>query len=118
MSENKEPVIDPEWVDGQGAPPKPPLLDSLEQAVGPVVGGLIIDSIDLFSFGPLGLLGGTLIGGSVAYCLAGLNDLPVWQRTLLAIVAGIYCAIPFTNFIPAATIVGVLLHFFQSRRGA
>ena len=36
----------------------------------------------------------------------------------VAIVAGIYCAIPFTNFIPAATIVGVLLHFFQSRRGA
>jgi len=118
MSENKEPVIDPEWMEGQGAPPKPPLLESLEQAVGPVVGGLIIDSIDLFSFGAFGLLCGTLIGGSVAYYLGGLSRLPVWQRTLLAIVAGIYCAIPRTNFLPAATLVGVFLRFFQSRRAA
>ncbi len=93
-----------------------------ERTVGPVLGGVVIDSIDLFTFGPLGVLGGSLVGGSVAYYIASVEELPVWQRTLLGIAAALYCAYPSANFIPAATLVGAVLKFVQEgrkrRRGA
>lgn len=113
--EKDDEPVDPEWVEGEAdAGAVPPVAERLHSVFGPIVGGLIIDGLDFVTFGPLGILFGALIGGSVAYYITSVERLPVWQRTVLATVAGFYCAFPFTNFIPAATLVGALIRFVQS----
>lgn len=86
----------------------------LNRAFGPVVAGLIIDLVDLATFGPIGLVLGLPIGGAAGYWMGrtlGLNN----QASLLcALAAGIYCTLPGTEMLPLATLVGAGARYCES----
>ena len=82
-----------------------------QRAFGPVVAGAIIDIIDFATFGPLGLVFGLIVGGGVAWYICYLYGLPLRQKLLWSLAAGIYCTIPFTEFIPVGTLVGAFIRY-------
>ncbi len=81
--------------------------DRMKQIFGPLLAGLAIDLIDLATFGPVGIYTGLLIGGTVGYLLAphlGFERRSWWISALLT---GVYCTLPLTAFIPAATFAAI-----------
>jgi hypothetical protein len=89
-------------------------VSRLHRAIGPVVAGMIIDALDLLTFGPLGLVFGIPIGGLAGYWLGNCLKLSSQARIWCAIAAAIYCTIPFTEFIPLATLVGAYVRFSET----
>lgn len=88
-----------------------PSAGAAERAFGPVVAGLLIDLIDLATFGPIGLVLGLLFGGAVAWYICTLYRLPLKQKLCWALAAGVYCTIPFTEFIPVGTLTGAFVRY-------
>ena len=86
------------------------------EAFGPISAGLAIDAVDFMARGPIGLMIGMFVGGTLAYAFTTYWRLPVWQRMLWALAAGLYCLIPRPRFIPLGTIVGAVSQYFQSRK--
>ncbi len=94
-----------------------PLHDSSElpavpaewQAAGmvtlPLLGAMLIDVADFFSLGPQGIAIGALVGAPCAWWVAKTFGLSQKSRLVAALAAAIYCAVPFTELIPAATIL-------------
>jgi hypothetical protein len=78
-------------------------------AFGPVVAGLIIDAVDLVTFGPVGLALGFPIGAAAGYWLARSLRLETNASLICAVMAGIYCTIPGTELLPLGTLVGALV---------
>ena len=76
-------------------------------AIGPVLAGMIIDALDLATFGPLGLKAGFLLGAPAGWYRARHLGLDHKRALLTAIGCGIYCTIPLTFPIPVATMIGV-----------
>lgn len=77
------------------------------KAIGPVVAGMIIDMLDLATFGHFGLYLGFLLGAPAGWYLARHLGLDRKRALLTAIGCGIYCTIPFTFPVPVATMIGV-----------
>jgi hypothetical protein len=77
----------------------------LKRAFKPMIPGLILDGADLITFGPLGVYLGLIVGCPAGYWMCSKYQLPFLKRILGAIIAGVYCSLPFTGFIPAATLV-------------
>lgn len=77
----------------------------------PLLTGLLLDLLDALTAGPIGLATGLLVGGGAVYFITTLHGLPVKQRLLLALAAGIYCTIPGTAPFPLGTLVGAYLNF-------
>ncbi|OGV41369.1 MAG: hypothetical protein A2X46_16190 [Lentisphaerae bacterium GWF2_57_35] len=108
-----------EYVEPEVLPPEGKLKPSAaERAFGPVVAGIIIDLVDLATFGPIGLALGFVFGGSVAWYLCRLYGLPLRQKLLWSLAAGIYCTIPFTEFIPVGTLVGAFIRYRELKSEA
>lgn len=105
--ENPQPTPTPQ--------PPPSQAARLNRAFGPVVAGLIIDLVDLATFGPLGLVLGLPIGGAAGYWMGRALGLPPKTSLLCALVAGIYCTIPGTEFLPIATLVGAFARYSESK---
>ncbi len=107
--EKEQEVLTPEVL----PPEKPSKSKSqrLQKTIGPVVAGLILDFVDLATFGPIGLYAGMILGGGIAWYICSLYDLPWKTRIIWSLIAGIYCTLPFTEFIPLATILGALLRW-------
>ncbi len=82
-----------------------------QRVFGPIVAGLIIDLIDLATFGPIGIILGLALGGGVAWYICSLYGLPLKQKLLWSLAAGVYCTIPFTEFIPVGTLVGAFIRY-------
>ncbi len=79
------------------------------RAFGPILAGAVIDAADLATLGAVGFIVGTAAGYVIAAAY-GLN----WKwRIGIALLAGYYCMIPFTRFIPLATLVGAYVRFRQ-----
>lgn len=91
--------------------PGPSRAKDAERIFGPLIGGAIIDAIDFVLLGIPGLI----VGGIVAFWIGGIFRLPLWQRILCAIAAAYYCAIPFTRFIPLATLIGAYAQFREKK---
>ncbi|MEP5613572.1 MAG: hypothetical protein ABJP45_15075 [Cyclobacteriaceae bacterium] len=91
------------------------ILDRLNRAFGPLIGAMILDLVDLATFGPLGI-GGFIIGTAVGWWILSVYDIPQRTRMILAVLAGIYCLAPFTEFIPVATLVTAIARFKQSSK--
>ena len=106
-----EPDVLPPEDESRTSPPPASLGRRVERAVGPVAAGLILDFVDLGTFGPVGLVAGALIGGAVGWYLARALDMPPRWRPAAVLLAAIYCTLPFTEFIPAATLVGALARY-------
>lgn len=77
------------------AQPREPLLRRLHRALGPIGGGLILDLLDLATFGPIGWYGGFVVGGLVGWWRAGLYGFPPRARPWIAAGAAVYMAVPF-----------------------
>lgn len=79
----------------------------------PIVGALAIDLADVFSAGPHGLV----IGGVLTTIVALVSGVRLWRALGLGVLGAIYCALPFTEPIPLATML-TLLHGFLLRMRA
>ncbi len=86
-------------------------LSRLNHAMGPVMAGMLIDGLDLITFGPVGLVLGLPLGAAAGYWLGQSMGLDKPGRLICALAAGIYCTIPFTELLPLGTIVGALCRF-------
>ena len=96
------------------APTKPSQTQRLNRAFGPVVAGLVIDFVDLATFGPIGTYLGLPIGAFAGYWMGRALGLPPKTSLFCALVAGIYCTIPGTEFLPIATLVGAFARYSES----
>ena len=88
-------------------------LQRLAFALGPVGTGLLLDFLDLATFGPVGLLIGAGIGGYAGWVLAKYEGFDRHLRFAFALCTAAYMMIPFTEWIPAATILLLLARFLQ-----
>lgn len=95
-------------------PPSSGRAQRLNRAFGPVVAGLIIDLVDLGTFGPIGLVLGLPIGGAAGYWMGRTLGLSKKASLLCALAAGIYCTIPGTEMLPIATLVGAAARYYES----
>ena len=95
-------------------PPPADQVRRLNRAFGPVVAGLIIDLVDLSTFGPLGFFLGLPIGAFAGYWMGRAIGLERKPSLLCALLAGIYCTIPGTEMIPLATLVGAFARYRES----
>lgn len=94
--------------------PKPTQAQRLNRAFGPVVAGLVIDFVDLATFGPIGTYLGLPIGGFAGYWMGRALGLERKPSLLCALLAGVYCMVPGTEMIPVATVVGALARYRES----
>ena len=96
------------------APQKPSQAQRLNRAFGPVVAGLIIDFVDLATFGPIGTYLGLPIGAFAGFWMGRALGLERTPSLLCALAAGIYCMMPGTEMIPIAPVVGALARYRES----
>jgi len=89
-----------------------PLINRLQRSFGPLIGAIILDLVDLASFGPLGI-GGFLVGILVGWWMLSVYEISQRTRMWLSSLAGVYCLIPFTELIPVATLITALARFKQ-----
>jgi len=94
--------------------PEPGTGSRFNRSFGPILAGMVIDLVDFATFGPVGLVAGLPIGGLAGYWMARALELPPRTRWWCALAAGIYCTIPFTEFIPLATLVAAYAQFRNS----
>ena len=94
--------------------PKPTQIQRLNRAFGPVVAGLIIDFVDLATFGPIGRYLGFPIGAFAGYWMGRALGLDRKPSLVCALLAGAYCMMPGTEMIPLATVVGALARYRES----
>lgn len=86
----------------------------LNRAFGPVIAGLIIDLVDLSTFGPMGFYFGLPLGGGCGYWMGRTLGLSQKHSLYCALAAGIYCMIPVSEFLPLATLVGAFARYRDS----
>ena len=91
------------------------LFARLHRALGPILGGLILDFVDIVTFVPIGLFGGFLVGGLVGWWIATLYEFSPRGRAFLAILAALYTPVPLTEPLPIATAVGAVARFRQRK---
>lgn len=91
------------------------MSERLYFALGPLAGCMLLDLADFLTFGPIGLLIGVPVGGAIGWWLGSMYGFGRTGRTILAILSGIYCTIPFTELLPIATIVGAVARFNAGR---
>ena len=70
--------------------------------------GLLLDAADFATYGPIGLWVGFIVGAVAGWLLAPSLDISQRRRWLCALAAGTYCMLPFTAFLPLATLLGAL----------
>lgn len=88
----------------------------LNYALGPIAAGILLDLLDLATFGPVGLIIGLPVGAAAGWWMAGALGVEKENRKWFALGAAIYCAIPFTELIPLATLTGAFVRFKQTGR--
>jgi hypothetical protein len=92
-------------------PNKPSLAERLYAAIFPILGGLILDFADLATFGPVGIYTGMIVGCTIGWLISGIYDFSRNGRLIFALLAGIYCTIPGTFFLPLATVISAAARF-------
>jgi hypothetical protein len=89
------------------------LFARLHQALGPILGGLILDGADFVTFGALGIYVGVLVGFLVGWWITSFSSIATPYRLVVALLAGVYCAMPITEFMPIATMVSAGIRFLE-----
>lgn len=90
------------------------MLRRLHYSLGPLAAGIILDLLDLATFGPVGLVIGAIVGGWAGWMIGAFEGLARKERQVLAVGAAIYMMIPMTEPVPVATIFTVIVRFFAS----
>ena len=80
-----------------------------KQVLSPIIAGLIIDAADFVTLGPIGLYFGMIVGFGAAYWVCSTYQFSRNKRILFSIFTGIYCTLPFTAYLPAATLIGLYI---------
>lgn len=88
----------------------------LSDALAPIVAGMVLDGVDLATFGPVGLSAGVVLGGVMGWWLAPVYGVTGRMRWVVALVAAIYCATPGTEFLPVATVASALARFMRGEQ--
>jgi hypothetical protein len=96
--------------------PTAPLASRLNRAFGPIAAGIMLDLLDLTTFGPIGLVIGLPVGAAAGWWMASALGVEKKNRKWFALAAAVYCTIPFTEVIPLATLTGAYVRFKQSGR--
>lgn len=86
----------------------------LHRALAPIAAGLLIDMVDLSTFGQIGIFLGFSLGAIAGLWMGYSLELKKKFICLLSLAAGIYCMIPGTEYIPLGTIVGAILRFWET----
>jgi hypothetical protein len=82
----------------------------------PILTALAIDLADLAMIGPTGIVVGFFVGFALTSMLTLSTGVP-WRRALvLAVLAGGYCMLPFTDLVPLATMLTLLRMALLRRR--
>lgn len=92
---------------------RPSLGDRIFAAFGPLTAGILIDALDVLTFGPIGMYLGPLLGALLGWWLALKLNLGVVGQCVLLAVTAIYCALPGSELMPLATAVIALARFFK-----
>lgn len=85
-----------------------PLAWRLHRTFGPLAGGMVLDMADLAMLGPVGIVGGLLIGAPIGYWISAVYGFSHRTRLLFALAAGLYCTMPFDP-LPLATLASFLI---------
>jgi hypothetical protein len=93
--------------------PAAPLARRINRAFGPIAAGILLDVLDLTTFGPIGLILGLPVGAAAGWWMADALGVEKKNRKWFALSAAIYCALPFTEVIPLATLTGAYVRFRQ-----
>jgi hypothetical protein len=96
-------------MEDQEAKGSEPRSRRLLRRFGPLFGGMLLDLVDLATFGPAGLYGGFLLGGAAGWWLGHRFGLGPRHRTTLALAAAAYSATPATEALPLGTLIGGLV---------
>jgi hypothetical protein len=86
-------------------------LSPPNHAPGPTGASMIIDVFDLTTYGPIGLVLGIPVGAFAGYWLSQSIRLEQTTGWTITGVAGIYCMVAGTEFLPLGTLVGALVTF-------
>jgi len=86
-------------------------LRKLYVALGPVAGGILLDTLDIATFGPFGFYVGWLIGLPVGWWMAGVYGFGTFGRVLFATLAAVYLTLPMTEILPIATVISAVARF-------
>ncbi len=110
MEEEMQEEVGPAWLEVPG------FVRRLHRALGPLAGGLILDFLDLATFGPLGVAG-FFVGALIGWWITSIYGFSTRAKLSWSIVAGIYCLVPFTEFIPVATIISAVARYKENPEG-
>ncbi len=97
---------------------EPTETTSRKAIIGPVLAGFLLDLVDFATYGPIGLRAGAVIGGLTGYFLAMSMGVEARRRWRYAAIAGAYCMLPFTAFLPLATVLGTVIRWREGTRPA
>ncbi len=92
------------------------LLQRILFSLGPLGAGILLDLLDLATFGPFGLCLGAVVGGAAGWILGKHEGFDQNLRIAFALSCAAYMTIPFTEPIPAATALFLLARFFVGPR--
>lgn len=87
------------------------ILRQFYRALGPLAGGIILDTLDIATFGPLGIYFGGFIGFTVGWWITSFYDFGPRMRFAIATLAAIYLTMPLTEILPLATSVSAIARF-------
>lgn len=92
------------------------LLQRLHKALGPILGGIILDVVDLATFGPIGLIIGPFLGAAIGFWIASIYDLSKTGKVITTLLSAIYCTIPFSEVLPLATLFTACVRFMKDEK--
>jgi len=92
------------------------LLERIYYALGPLAAGIMLDVLDLATFGMVGIFIGALVGAYAGWVIGEFEGLNKDGRTTLACCAAIYMMIPMTEPLPIATAFSLIARFMRGPR--
>ncbi|MFC3193075.1 hypothetical protein ACFODZ_02360 [Marinicella sediminis] len=90
--------------------------ERLLRSFGPLAGGVLLDLVDLATFGPVGLYLGPVIGGLLGWWLARVYRFGITGQCVLITLTVVYCTLPGTGLVPLATIIFGLVRLAETHR--
>jgi hypothetical protein len=92
------------------------LLERTYYALGPLAAGIMLDVLDLATFGPVGIFVGAIVGAYAGWVIGEFEGLNKDGRTVLACCAAVYMMIPMTEPLPIATAFSLVARFMRGPR--
>ncbi len=86
------------------------------RAFGPLGIGLLLDLVDLATFGAIGFYAGPIVGGLLGWWLATVYRFGILGQCVIILLTAVYLMFPATELLPLATIVLALIKFADKKR--